>query len=188
MNERSFIMKTNQKQHIMETALRLFAEKGYGSTSIAAIAKEAGVAQGLMYNFFASKEALLLSIMEEGFNGVKASMAAYSEHNSAKKALELHVEATFAHVKANEHFWRLFHTIKLQEQVKQFLEQEYATARMFILKTLSHNFKKLGFTHPREEAKLFFALIDGLVVNYLMDSKTFSLSRIKQSIYKKYHI
>lgn len=188
MNECSFIMKENQREHIMTTALQLFASKGYGSTSIALIAKQAAVAQGLMYNYFESKEALLLAIMRQGFQGVQASMAGYAAPNSPKKALELHVEATFDLVAANKDFWRLFHAIKMQEQVQQYLDSEYTTARNYILKTLTTNFKKLGYSNPSEEAKLFFAMIDGLVVNYLMDSKTFSLSKIKKTIFQKYKI
>ncbi len=188
VNERSFIMKTNQKEHIMETALQLFASKGYGQTSIALIAREAGVAQGLMYNYFDSKEALLLAIMEQGFAGVQESMAVYAGTHSPKKALELHVEATFAQVTANKNFWKLFHAIKMQEQVQQFLDAEYAHAKSFIIKTLAGNFKKLGYDKPTDEAKLFFVMIDGLVVHHLMDAKTFPLHTIKKTIFQRYHI
>lgn len=188
MNECSFIMKSNQKNHIMETALQLFAAKGYGNTSIAAIARSAGVAQGLMYNFFDSKEALLHDIMEQGFSGVQATMQFYTQSLTAKKALVLHVEATFAHVSANKAFWQLFHAIKMQEQVQQYLHTDYAVARDFILKTLATNFKKLGYAKPNDEAKLFFAMIDGLVVNFLMAPKTFSLNNIKKIIFQKYKI
>ena len=47
-----------RKQEILDTAMRLFYEKGYEKTSIADIAKEIGVAQGLCYRYFPSKEAL----------------------------------------------------------------------------------------------------------------------------------
>ena len=47
-----------RKQEIIDTAMRLFYEKGYEKTSIADIAKAIGVAQGLCYRYFPSKEAL----------------------------------------------------------------------------------------------------------------------------------
>ncbi len=181
-------MKTNQKDQIMEAALRLFAEKGYGNTSIAAIAREAGVAQGLMYNYFDSKEDLLRGLLEKGFQGVQESMSAYNEPHPPQKAIAMHITATFAHVAGNKDFWRLFHAIKLQDQVQAYINTEYAEAKTFILKTLATNFKKLGYKSPNEESKLFFAMIDGLVVNHLMDPKSFSLNSIKKLILKKYHI
>ena len=47
-----------RKQEILETAMRLFQEKGYEKTSISDIAKAIGVAQGLCYRYFPSKEVL----------------------------------------------------------------------------------------------------------------------------------
>ena len=47
-----------RKQEILDTALKLFGENGYEKTSITDIAKVIGVAQGLCYRYFPSKEAL----------------------------------------------------------------------------------------------------------------------------------
>lgn len=54
-----------RKQEIVDTALRLFGEKGYEKTSITDIAKAIGVAQGLCYRYFPSKEALFDSAIEQ---------------------------------------------------------------------------------------------------------------------------
>ena len=54
-----------RKQEILDTAMRLFYEKGYEKTSIADIAKNIGVAQGLCYRYFPSKEALFDSAIEQ---------------------------------------------------------------------------------------------------------------------------
>ncbi|HET6857082.1 MAG TPA: helix-turn-helix domain-containing protein, partial [Streptomyces sp.] len=44
---------------ILETALRLFQEKGYDRTTMRAIAQEAGVSVGNAYYYFAGKEHLI---------------------------------------------------------------------------------------------------------------------------------
>lgn len=49
---------------LIETALHLFAEKGVDNTSIKDIAREAGVAQGLLYHYFAGKDDLLWRVLE----------------------------------------------------------------------------------------------------------------------------
>lgn len=49
---------------LIEAALYLFAQKGVGGTSIKDIAREAGVAQGLLYHYFASKDDLLWGVLE----------------------------------------------------------------------------------------------------------------------------
>ena len=54
-----------RKQEILDTALKLFGENGYEKTSISDIAKAIGVAQGLCYRYFPSKEALFDSAIEQ---------------------------------------------------------------------------------------------------------------------------
>ena len=49
---------------LIEAALHLFAEKGVDNTSIKDIAREAGVAQGLLYHYFAGKDDLLWGVLD----------------------------------------------------------------------------------------------------------------------------
>jgi AcrR family transcriptional regulator len=57
--------RNTKRQVIIETAERLFAEHGYGATSTARIAHEAGVPSGLVFYHFATKLDLLLAIVNE---------------------------------------------------------------------------------------------------------------------------
>lgn len=54
-----------RKQEILDTAMRLFYEKGYEATSMADIAKELNVVQGLCYRYFPSKQELFNTAMQE---------------------------------------------------------------------------------------------------------------------------
>ncbi len=49
---------------LIETALDLFARQGVDNTSIKDIARGAGVAQGLLYHYFAGKDDLLWAVLE----------------------------------------------------------------------------------------------------------------------------
>jgi len=51
-------------QRVYDSALRLFAEKGFDSTTPADIAKAAGVTTGSIYNRFLDKEAILYTIID----------------------------------------------------------------------------------------------------------------------------
>ncbi|MFC5827686.1 TetR/AcrR family transcriptional regulator [Nonomuraea insulae] len=46
-------------REILETALRLFTEQGYDETTVAQIAREAGVSQRTLFRYFGTKEDLL---------------------------------------------------------------------------------------------------------------------------------
>jgi AcrR family transcriptional regulator len=54
---------TEVHQRMIQAALRLFAERGFESTSMDAIAGEAGVSKPTLYNHWADKEALMLEVM-----------------------------------------------------------------------------------------------------------------------------
>jgi len=56
-----------KRSRILRMAIKAFAEKGYRNATIAEIAKQAGVADGTVYEYFKNKEELLLSIPEERF-------------------------------------------------------------------------------------------------------------------------
>lgn len=50
---------------ILDAALKTFVKRGYPETKVAEIASEAGVAEGTLYNYFQSKEDLLLALFDE---------------------------------------------------------------------------------------------------------------------------
>ena len=54
-----------RKQEILDTAMRLFYEKGYEATSMADIAKEMDVVKGLCYRYFDSKQTLFQEAMDQ---------------------------------------------------------------------------------------------------------------------------
>jgi AcrR family transcriptional regulator len=59
------VARNSKREVIIETAKRLFAERGYDGTSTARIAHEAGVPSGLVFYHFATKLDLLLAIVHE---------------------------------------------------------------------------------------------------------------------------
>ncbi|WP_409291491.1 TetR/AcrR family transcriptional regulator [Peribacillus sp. SCS-37] len=56
---------------IMDSAIRLFASKGFDSTSIQEIANTAGISKGAFYLHFKSKEGLLLEIFKYNYEKIK---------------------------------------------------------------------------------------------------------------------
>lgn len=56
-------MATPRREHLIETAARLFNEHGYHATGIDRILAEAGVAKMTLYNHFRSKDELILAVL-----------------------------------------------------------------------------------------------------------------------------
>jgi AcrR family transcriptional regulator len=57
--------REDRRRQILEAATRVFARKGFHGCRVGDIAKEAGVAYGLMYHYFSSKDELLETIFRD---------------------------------------------------------------------------------------------------------------------------
>jgi AcrR family transcriptional regulator len=53
-----------RREQILGAATRVFAEKGFSRATTREVAREAGVSEGTIYNYFEDKEALLMAIMD----------------------------------------------------------------------------------------------------------------------------
>jgi AcrR family transcriptional regulator len=80
----------DRRRQILDAAIRVFARQGFHSTRVADIADEAGVAYGLVYHYFKSKDevlnelfserwSLLLTAIEEADRGAELSPRAKLE-------------------------------------------------------------------------------------------------------------
>jgi AcrR family transcriptional regulator len=65
-------MAAARREQILETALKLFAERGFDATSTRQIAKEVGIAEGLIFHYFPTKASLLTAILEDRLEGRRA--------------------------------------------------------------------------------------------------------------------
>ncbi|MGY4690002.1 TetR/AcrR family transcriptional regulator [Salibacterium sp. K-3] len=69
---------------IIQTALQMFSEKGYFSTSVQEIVSSCGISKGSFYNYFASKEDLLIEVFR------------YNHEQLLKKAKSVHLDGTIS--------------------------------------------------------------------------------------------
>jgi len=60
------------RERILTTALRLFSEQGYESTSLQRLADELGFTKGALYYHFRSKDDLLTSLVADSVNDLEA--------------------------------------------------------------------------------------------------------------------
>jgi TetR/AcrR family transcriptional regulator, cholesterol catabolism regulator len=59
------VQAEERRLQILDVALTVFASHGFNGTSIKDIAEAAGISQGLMYHYFASKEILLEEVVKQ---------------------------------------------------------------------------------------------------------------------------
>jgi AcrR family transcriptional regulator len=78
MSEETAVQRERRRQ-ILEAAVRAFARKGYHGCRVSDVAREAGVAYGLVYHYYGSKEALLEAIFKETWGAMLATVSSVAE-------------------------------------------------------------------------------------------------------------
>lgn len=58
----------DRRRQILQAAVEVFAERGFHRTRVADIARRAGVAYGLIYHYFDSKDAVLQAVFESNWS------------------------------------------------------------------------------------------------------------------------
>ena len=85
--------KQETRQRILDASKMLFGSKGFDATTTRDISREAGIAVGTLFNYFPTKEAIVLSLVSDGL------AAAESEsHEHGNSTSNLLAERLFAHV------------------------------------------------------------------------------------------
>src|SRR5205807_6053921 len=64
----------DKRRLILDAAVRVFARKGFHTCRVGDIAEEAGVAHGLLYHYFASKDELLETVFRETWSELLAAI------------------------------------------------------------------------------------------------------------------
>jgi AcrR family transcriptional regulator len=99
-------------QEILATALRLFTEQGYDETSIAQIAREAGVSQRTLFRYFGAKEDLIGGDQERFGRVLADAIGAQPAEAGVWEVLRAGVAAVLALHESREHAlarFRLLH-------------------------------------------------------------------------------
>ena len=73
------IARVDKRKLILDAAIRVFADHGYHGSRVGDIAEDAGVAHGLLYHYFSSKEEVLRTIFAENWGGLIGRFRAVEE-------------------------------------------------------------------------------------------------------------
>jgi AcrR family transcriptional regulator len=63
-------IRDESRQHILDEAAKVFANRGLANTKVSDLAEAAGVSQGLLYRYFTDKDDIFIALLERAINGV----------------------------------------------------------------------------------------------------------------------
>ena len=174
MNKRSIKIMKNLKQKakensvslILQTALELMSAKGFDSVSMRDIGRSANISPGLIYNYFESKDDLLRSIFLQGKQEIIQSFQ-FEKNEIPIIEFENYLNQTFGLIKQNTRFWKLFHSIRNQEQLMSIVSKETEELTQVIFTNLDGLLSRLNLSGKLSVLTLF-AMLDGAIAHYIL--------------------
>ena len=174
---------SDKRERILAAAVKVFAEKGFYCARVSDVAREAGVADGTIYLYFASKEELLRGLFEENMrriiDRVRAVVAAQA---SAVEQVTALVESYVAFAESEPQLAEVL-TVELRESGK--FMNEFA-APLFgeflkVLEEIVEEGQRRGdwkrSVSSRTVARALFGALDELALAWVMSKRKWNLKR-----------
>ena len=180
-------LRENKKQQILQAALKVFAGKGFNGATINMIAKEAGIAKGLLYSYYESKEQLLGELLKFGMQ--KAASFLYEDENQkleTKKQFAASLRKMVQLFLQESDFWRLYTMLALQPDLAEEFQKEATAFLQEYLEVYMNYFKKKKSSNPMAEAMLFGAVLDGLMFDLMVAPNEYPVEEVIEMIIKKF--
>lgn len=180
-------MRKQSKAAILQAAAKMFAKNGYNHTTVDMIAHEAEVSKGLVYNHFTSKQELLGAIVNEGFSHMSALMDSLRQIPNPCDRILVYLNGYKSIRKAKgEDFTRLMLAIVVEPEFPQEIVNNYKQHLELGYKVFAEFFRECGFTQPKEESRLFHALLGGMRIQFYMFKDNYPLEDVVDLLIKKY--
>ncbi|HCL56063.1 MAG TPA: hypothetical protein DHW82_03525 [Spirochaetia bacterium] len=163
-------------EQIREGALSVFAEKGYYSSKMEDIARDAGMGKGTLYHYFKSKEEVF-DFMVERFFSEYEGMFQTLEKMGLDEAVDFMVEAAFSLTEKEKRIIQLLlqvwghAALEKQTKTKVLIQQVYAKYieqfSGFIARV-----KKGEKNDYKALSRQIFAMLDGMMIQIFLYPET----------------
>ncbi len=166
-------MSVDKKEHIINTAIELFAEKGFEGTSVRDLAAKADVNIAMVNYYFGSKDKLFEAIIEHKASYMRERLEEITTDKSKSviEKLDAVIETYVNRILSQHHYHRIIHQelmLKQREEVHNNIITLFNKNTLIIKSIIEHGIKKKVF--KKVDPELTFASILG-TINQVMLSK-----------------
>ena len=175
-------LRADAQERLERAALRVFARAGYAGATVRDITREADVAQGLLYNYYRSKQDLLAAVFRRCMADVQASFDAADPTAAPAERLARLVRTSFAIVREHLPFWQLVYGVRQQPDVVAALGPELHAWTEGVRATLEGHLRAAGRPDPAVEARLLFGAIDGVAQHFALDPAEYPIDAVAERL------
>lgn len=166
-----------RREQILRAAAKVFAEKGFHATTIKDIAKEAGIADGTIYNYFKDKPALLFAIFERMRQNIVAEVdPAALTSLSLHDFLKVHLQHPLAALR-NEEFALFRVTVSemlVNQELRTLYKQEILERMLAPVEAFMQDYAQQHATDPawaKFTVRILLSLVIGLSLQASLDDE-----------------
>lgn len=178
-------IRQQTRKQIIDAAFELFANEGYSKTSIAAVAKKAGISKGLIYHYFDSKKSMLEAIFDQLVD-LGEEVTDFPEDFSPADKIRQTLERTFEFIEKETKTGRLMISLALQPEAFSSLKtklDKVQEKQMVLYKEIMWD---LGYDQPELEAYQLGAITDGILLGCVAMGENYPLKEMKKKILEEY--
>jgi len=179
-------IRMERKDLIRSSALKLFARKGYHTTSISMIASDAKISKGLLYNYYGSKEDLLRDIILSGLERIMGTIDPNHDGIMTGDEFIEMLELNKQMLIKERRFWILYFSILPQPSVLEIVRPEMMSIYQKLLKMFEDYFSREGFEDPKTEAIMLGSVLDGVFFHFIFNPSDYPLDKVINRITQLY--
>jgi TetR/AcrR family fatty acid metabolism transcriptional regulator len=162
-----------RKNQILDAAARVFASKGFHAATIKDVARDAGIADGTIYNYFDNKLALLFAIFERMRETMQPAVP-FTQVRPDDVRGTIRAFVSLPLLMHNDNF-ELFRVVMSEMMVNDELRTQYA--QQILAPTLSvaemafQHWSEQGLiqtAHARLKVRALSGMMMGLILQYIM--------------------
>ncbi len=178
------------KDKILQAGLSLFAQNGFHATSISQIAAAAKVSKGLTYNYFDSKEALLLAIFDRASETIMSVASEMVTDTATSSGYQITLRDFLARygksLRANQQFLTFQLSLMFQPDLRAIVQGPMQARAEQLLAMTQAMFMQAGAREPLVIARRFISELDGISLHYLSIFKEYPLDEMLIQLYQNY--
>ncbi len=180
------VMSTDNRAHLLNTALELFTSRGYDATGVQEIVEAAGVTKPTLYHYFGSKRGLLDALLNSRSGELLENLhSAADYHHNLPLSLQQVMEAYFQFAQRCPVFYRMLLAMRLAPPNS---EAHQATAGLIAEQNeiLEELFRKAAKDHGnmRERHRAYAATFLGMINTYIILSFSGDVTLNNELVYR----
>ena len=181
--------RNDKRARILDAAVKVFAERGYFSSTVAEIARAAGVADGTIYLYFKSKDDLLFELFDEKMTQlIGDAKAALAQEQDAPSRLKRFIRLHFSLVEKNPDLASVL-VVELRQSaqlLKAADRQKLGAAYLELIGQVVREGQERGeldaSISPGTAKRAIFGALDELALGWLLSGRRASLKKTGQEV------